>query len=75
MRQTPKDETTVNSSLSQSASFLRRRHNRDVLRRMHRGDPLQNMDPGSTWFPPRPSIKKDWEAISRLYLQDLPRGS
>jgi hypothetical protein len=50
-----------------SATNLRRRRNADVLRRMRIGDPLQDLDARQTWFPPRPLIKKDPEAIFRLY--------
>ena len=44
----------------------RSQRNRDILNRRLQGDALMGR-PQDTWFPPRPSIKKDEEAVKRLY--------
>lgn len=41
---------------------------------MKRGEPLNTVAPSSTWFPPRPIVKKDRDAIKKLYNVDLPDG-
>lgn len=46
---------------------LRKRHNHDLIKRMREGDPLKGFDNQSSWFPPRPVIKKDEKAIAKLY--------
>jgi hypothetical protein len=50
-----------------SRTDKRREHNQDLLRRMRSGESLRTVDSRSSWFPPRPIIQKDQEAISRLY--------
>jgi hypothetical protein len=45
----------------------RREHNQDLLRRMRSGESLRTVDSRASWFPPRPIIQKDQEAISKLY--------
>jgi hypothetical protein len=45
---------------------LRQKHNNDVLRRFKSGDSLLGR-PESTWFPPRPAIKKDKNLIASVY--------
>lgn len=52
---------------SKSRTDKRREHNQDLLRRMRSGESLRTVDSRSSWFPPRPIIEKDQEAISRLY--------
>ncbi len=52
---------------SRSQVDKRRDHNQDLLRRMRSGESLRSVDSRSSWFPPRPMIQKDQEAISRLY--------
>lgn len=47
----------------------RKKRNQDIIRRMKRGDPLQGRS-SDTWFPPRPTIKKDKEAIKKLLGED-----
>jgi hypothetical protein len=44
----------------------RAKRNRDIIRRKQQGDPLQGVS-SETWFPPRPLIKKDEEAVKKLY--------
>ena len=45
----------------------RKRHNEQLIRRMKSGEPLWSYDSKASWFPPRPMIEKDPEAINRLY--------
>ena len=45
----------------------RKRHNEQLIRRMKSGEPLWSYDSKASWFPPRPMIEKDPEAIKRLY--------
>jgi hypothetical protein len=47
----------------------RKDFNEDILKRLKAGEPLQ--DPSTlTWFPPRPIIQKDPNAIKNLYGND-----
>lgn len=46
---------------------LRTNHNRELIRRMQDGDSLSSFDSQSSWYPPRPILEKDKEAVSRLY--------
>jgi hypothetical protein len=55
---------------SKSQGDKRREHNQDLLRRMRSGESLRTVDSRASWFPPRPIIQKDQEAISRLYSAD-----
>lgn len=45
----------------------RKRQNNDVIRRMREGDPLKSFGSLSSWYPPRPVIEKDKDALSKLY--------
>jgi hypothetical protein len=51
----------------------RKRHNEQLIRRMKSGEPLWSYDSKASWFPPRPMIEKDPEAIKRLY-NNAPAG-
>lgn len=46
---------------------LRTKHNLDLIRRMREGDSLKSFDSRASWFPPRPVIEKDSQALSQLY--------
>ena len=46
---------------------IRKKHNEQLIRRMKSGEPLWTYDSKASWFPPRPMIEKDPEAIKRLY--------
>ena len=46
---------------------LRKQRNEQLLRRMKAGESLWSYDSKASWFPPRPVIEKDPEAIKRLY--------
>jgi hypothetical protein len=48
-------------------SDKRKKHNEQLIRRMKSGEPLWSYDSKASWFPPRPIIEKDPEAIKRLY--------
>jgi hypothetical protein len=55
-------KNSKNKTLSQ-----RKHHNSDLIRRMRNGEPLNIIDSRSSWFPPRPVIKKDEVEIARVY--------
>ena len=47
----------------------RKKHNEQLIRRMKAGEQLWSYDSKASWFPPRPMIEKDPEAIKRLYKE------
>jgi hypothetical protein len=53
----------------------RKSHNEQLIRRMKSGEPLWSYDSQASWFPPRPTIEKDPEAIKRLYKDALSQPS
>ncbi len=46
---------------------LRQDRNSELVRRMRNGDSLTSFNSQSSWFPPRPTIEKDPNAIHQLY--------
>lgn len=52
------------------AEQLREEHNKDLIRRMRNGEPLTSFNSESSWFPPRPIIEKNTEALSKLYGEE-----
>ncbi len=46
---------------------LRQDRNSELVRRMRNGDTLTSFNSQSSWFPPRPVIEKDPNAIHQLY--------
>jgi hypothetical protein len=44
-------------------------HNKELIERMKSGETLQRYTAQSSWFPPRPMIKKDLKAIETLYRE------
>lgn len=46
---------------------LRKARNNDILRKLQNGEPLSSFNSQSSWFPPRPVIEKDPEAVKKLY--------
>lgn len=45
----------------------RRAENKSLLDRLRRGESLARVDVEATHWPPRPLIKKDPQAIARIY--------
>ncbi len=45
----------------------RQKHNLEIIQRMRSGDSLQRYSAQSSWYPPRPVVKKDSDAIQFLY--------
>lgn len=50
-----------------SDNDFRKQRNEQLIRRMKAGEPLWSYDSKASWFPPRPVIEKDPQAIKRLY--------
>ncbi|MBQ47544.1 MAG: hypothetical protein CMP10_08745 [Zetaproteobacteria bacterium] len=46
---------------------LRAERNAEILQKMHDGEPLSSFSSAASWFPPRPIISKDGEAVKSLY--------
>lgn len=46
---------------------LRKERNQELVRKMRAGESLSNFDSQSSWFPERPKIEKNLEAIQKLY--------
>ena len=53
--------------LAKSMEQIRKQLNMDLVRRMRNGESLTTYDSKASWYPPRPIIEKDQEAIERLY--------
>lgn len=47
--------------------LLRKERNQEILRKMRAGESLTSFDSQASWFPERPKIEKNLEAIQRLY--------
>lgn len=62
----PRDQQTL-------ADKGRKSRNDDLIRRYRNGESLCAVDGKSTWFPPRPIIQKDAEAVRKLYGDDEPK--
>lgn len=60
----------MSSIKSNKEEQKRREHNGDLIRRMKDGETLTSFDSTSSWFPPRPIVKKDQRAIERLYREE-----
>lgn len=54
-------------NVESSTIKLRSDRNRNLIQRMKDGEELNQFDAQASWFPPRPIIKKDKNAISKLY--------
>ena len=51
----------------------RKKENDRILAKLVRGETLATVPPEATWFPPRPTIAKNKDAIERLYgVQQKP---
>lgn len=53
--------------IAKSEEKQRRLHNRKILAKMKKGESLAKVNPMLTWYPPRPTVKKDRFAINKLY--------
>ena len=53
-------------SLEQKA-LKRRQHNKEILSRMKKGEALTSFNSHTSWFPPRPIVKKDQADMQKLY--------
>lgn len=51
-------------------ALRRRLHNRKILKKMEKGENLNVFSPQSSWFPPRPVIKKNKKAVNELYKNE-----
>jgi hypothetical protein len=47
--------------------LLRKERNQEILRKMRAGESLTSFDSQASWFPERPKIEKNLEAIQKLY--------
>ena len=45
----------------------RNKRNKSIIERLMRGETLATVPQSATWFPPRPIIKKNQEALGKLY--------
>lgn len=46
---------------------LRKVRNNDLLTRMNQGESLTSFSSQNSWFPNRPTIEKDQDAMNKLY--------
>lgn len=51
----------------QKSGLLRKERNLSLVKKMRNGESLNSFNSVDSWFPPRPIIEKDGEAIQRLY--------
>lgn len=56
-------------------NIMRKKHNQELINKMRNGESLRSFDSQASWFPPRPVLKKDEEAMSRLYTQGVSSRS
>lgn len=50
---------------------LRRDRNSELLRRMRNGEQLSSFNSYASWYPPRPTIEKDKNALEKLYGDEV----
>lgn len=46
---------------------LRAERNKDLIDRMNAGESLSNFNNANSWFPARPIVEKDQDAMAKLY--------
>lgn len=46
---------------------LRAERNKDLIDRMNAGESLSSFSNANSWFPARPNVEKDQEAMAKLY--------
>jgi hypothetical protein len=56
--------------VSETPSQRRKRENADLIKRMKAGESLARIPASATWFQPRPVVKKDQRAITKLFGED-----
>ncbi|MBI2601929.1 MAG: hypothetical protein HYW48_02640 [Deltaproteobacteria bacterium] len=56
--------------LNLNIKFRRKKRNEELIKRMRRGDVLHTYDAQTSWYPPRPVIKKDKKELARLYGEE-----
>jgi hypothetical protein len=54
-------------SSNKALDLLRKERNQEILRKMRAGESLTSFDSQASWFPERPKIEKNLEAIQKLY--------
>ncbi|MEI8025046.1 MAG: hypothetical protein WCI18_01740 [Pseudomonadota bacterium] len=54
---------------------LRKERNQELVRKMRAGESLSSFDSQASWFPERPKIEKNLEAIQKLYVKDTEQKS
>ena len=54
--------------------LLRKERNQEILRKMRAGESLSSFDSQASWFPERPKIEKNLEAIQKLYGSSKERA-
>lgn len=59
-----------NSKRVQKADLARRNKNKELVERMNRGEEISLVDKEATWWPKRPPLEKDKEAMKRLYGEE-----
>ncbi len=57
----------MSSKPERSLEQLRKIRNKELMRRVRSGESTNSFDSFASWFPPRPIIKKDPQAIGVLY--------
>ena len=58
---------------NEKSSNLRRERNADLLRRMNTGESMSSFNSFSSWYPPRPIIEKNGDAIAKLYGNNVSK--
>jgi hypothetical protein len=62
-----RSQTLTGRGQVETGDIGRKSHNESILQRMKDGESLIAFDNHSSWFPPRPKIKKDEHEVKRLY--------
>ena len=57
------------------SSNLRRERNLDLIRRMQNGESISSFNSLASWYPPRPIIEKNDEAIAKLYGDNVTKST
>lgn len=53
---------------------LRAKRNQDLIDRMNAGESLSNFSNANSWFPARPIVEKDQDAMAKLYKLSHPKA-